>query len=70
LKQLKSGKWELKDESGNLLTPIPLIEEKPLKPDSIYTVNKRDQEEMCHAFGKAYEIPTVAFRMFNVFGAR
>jgi dTDP-L-rhamnose 4-epimerase len=70
LEQLKSGEWELKDDSGKLLKPIPVTEEKPLKPDSIYAVNKRDQEEMCHAFGRAYEIPTVAFRMFNVFGAR
>ena len=33
-------------------------------------MNKRDQEEMCLAFGRAYGIPAVAFRMFNVYGAR
>ena len=70
LSQLKNGQWELLDNDGSLLQPVPVKESKPLKPDSIYAVNKRDQEEMCLAFGRAYEIPTVAFRMFNVFGAR
>ena len=70
LEQLKQGQWELLDEAGEQLEPKAVREDKPLKPDSIYAVNKRDQEEMCLSFGRAYEIPTVAFRMFNVFGAR
>jgi len=70
LTQLKEGKWELFDTDGSILRPIAVKENKPLKPDSIYAINKRDQEEMCLAFGRAYEIPTVAFRMFNVYGAR
>ena len=49
---------------------MPTPETKPLRPDSIYAVTKRDQEEMCLAFGRAYGIPTLAFRMFNVYGAR
>jgi dTDP-L-rhamnose 4-epimerase len=68
--QLKQGEWELADEHGACLTPISTPETKPLKPDSIYAVTKRDQEEMCLAFGRAYGIPAVAMRMFNVFGAR
>jgi dTDP-L-rhamnose 4-epimerase len=70
ISQLKANRWELIGEQGDELTPVPVMEYKPLKPDSIYAVVKRDQEEMCLAFGRAYEIPTVAFRMFNVFGAR
>jgi dTDP-L-rhamnose 4-epimerase len=68
--QLKQGRWELADGDGRTLTPMPTPETKPLKPDSIYAVVKRDQEEMCLAFGRAYGIPVVAFRMFNVYGAR
>ena len=49
-------------------TPIPTKEEKPLKPSSIYALNKRDQEENCLCIGKTYNIPTLAFRMFNVYG--
>ena len=67
---MQNGRWELYDANNAEYSPIPVDEEKPLKPDSIYAVNKRDQEEMCLAFGKAYGIPTVAFRMFNVYGAR
>jgi dTDP-L-rhamnose 4-epimerase len=67
--QLEKGDWELKDENGNILIPVPTHEEKPLKPESIYAINKRDQEEMVLSFGKAYNIPAVAFRMFNVYGA-
>ena len=70
LEQLKQAQWEPRDSGGRPLTPIPTPETKPLRPDSIYAVNKRDQEEMCLTFGRAYEIPTLAFRMFNVFGAR
>ncbi len=70
IKQLKAGHWELADVAGRPLTPAPTTETKPLKPDSIYAINKRDQEEMCLAFGRAYGIPAVAFRMFNVYGAR
>jgi len=70
LAQLKQGQWEPRDSRGRPLVPISTPETKPLRPDSIYAVNKRDQEEMCLAFGRAYEIPTLAFRMFNVYGAR
>jgi len=70
ISQLKEGRWEPSDAFGRTLTPIPTPETKPLKPDSIYAVNKRDQEEMCLTFGRAYGIPSVALRMFNVYGAR
>ena len=70
IEQLKAGQWEPTDAAGRPLAPLPTPESKPLKPDSIYAVTKRDQEEMCLAFGRAYGIPAVAFRMFNVYGAR
>ncbi len=69
IRDLQAGQWELKNQKGELLKPVPTAESKPLKPDSIYAVNKRDQEEMCLAFGRAYGLPAVAFRMFNVYGA-
>jgi dTDP-L-rhamnose 4-epimerase len=66
--QLQKKDWEPKDENGEDLLPMPTNESKPLQPESVYAINKRDQEEMCLVVGKAYNIPTVAFRMFNVFG--
>jgi dTDP-L-rhamnose 4-epimerase len=68
LSQLQNKKWELVDADGCGLEPVPTNESKPLQPESVYAINKRDQEEMCLVVGKAYNIPTVAFRMFNVFG--
>jgi dTDP-L-rhamnose 4-epimerase len=52
------------------LIPVPTAEEKPLKPASIYAINKRDHEEMFLAVGQALQIPTVALRLFNAYGSR
>lgn len=52
------------------LKPIPTPEDKPLFPTSIYAISKMDQELMCLAIGRAYDIPTVALRYFNAYGPR
>ncbi len=52
------------------LTPVPTDEDKPLHATSIYAISKKDQEEMCLCIGRAYGIPTVALRYFNVYGPR
>ena len=70
LEQLTRSQWEIHDEAGNPLIPVSTPEDKQLQPESIYAINKRDQEEMSLAVGKAYSIPAVAFRMFNVYGPR
>jgi dTDP-L-rhamnose 4-epimerase len=70
LEQLRQSQWEMQDDSGNLLLPIATPEDKPLQPQSVYAINKRDQEEMCLSVGKAYGIACVALRMFNVYGPR
>jgi dTDP-L-rhamnose 4-epimerase len=41
-----------------------------LDPSSIYAITKRDQEDMCLCVGRAYGLPTVALRFFNVYGER
>jgi len=53
-----------------VLNHVPTDEESMLKPTSIYAMSKRHQEEMCLVTGKAYKIPTVALRFFNVYGPR
>ncbi len=69
--QLEQGHWEMRCPTcGAAATPRPTAEEKPLAPTSVYAVNKRDQEEMCIAVGRAYGIPSVALRLFNVYGTR
>jgi dTDP-L-rhamnose 4-epimerase len=68
--QLAQNRWEMSDGDGRPLRPVPTPESKPLQPGSVYAITKRDQEEMCLSVGRAYSIPTVAFRMFNVYGSR
>ncbi|HEU5122695.1 MAG TPA: SDR family NAD(P)-dependent oxidoreductase [Verrucomicrobiae bacterium] len=70
LNQLKARDWELHDSEGGLLTPVPTPENKPPALASIYALSKYDQERMCLIIGRAYQIPTVALRFFNVFGTR
>ena len=69
--QLAAHDWDFKcAECGGTIEPIGTTEEKPLFPTSVYAVSKQDQEQYCLAVGRAYKIPTVAFRYFNVYGTR
>jgi len=69
--QLIERRWELFcPRTGEVLTPIGTGEDKPLVPTSVYAVTKQDQEQFCLVVGRAYGIPTVALRYFNVYGTR
>lgn len=68
--QLERGQWEAMDSAGRPLEPIPTPESKTPSLTSIYALSKYDQERMCLMIGGAYDIQTVALRLFNVFGTR
>jgi dTDP-L-rhamnose 4-epimerase len=68
--QLAAREWEVLAADGTPLEPEPTAETKPLRPTSIYAINKRDHEEMFLAVGAAYGLPAVALRFFNVYGER
>lgn len=70
VEQLRRGDWELQDARGELLQPVPTPESKRPALSSVYALSKYDQERMCLMIGRAYGIPTVALRFFNVFGTR
>lgn len=70
LDQLKAHTWELLTPSGETLTPLPTPETKSPSLASVYALSKFDQERMCLVIGRAYNIPTVALRFFNVYGTR
>lgn len=70
LDQLRHSDWELRGADGRKLDPVPTPETKRPSLSSIYALNKYAQERMCLIVGKAYGIPTVALRFFNVFGPR
>jgi dTDP-L-rhamnose 4-epimerase len=68
--QLAAREWDILGDDGTPLEPEPTAETKPLRPTSIYAINKRDHEEMFLVSGAAYGIPAVALRFFNVYGER
>jgi len=69
--QLARRQWDPTCPSCGLpLLPAPTAESKPLFPTSVYAMTKLDQEQLCLLVGRAYEIPTIALRYFNVYGSR
>jgi len=66
--QLRLRDWELSGDDGRPLAPVPTDEAKPPALASLYALSKYDQERMCLMIGRAYDIPTVALRFFNVYG--
>lgn len=67
--QLVAKQWDLM-LGDDLLEPVATTERKLLQPASIYAINKRDHEEMFLCVGRALGIPTIALRLFNVYGSR
>lgn len=70
LEKLKTGIWELYNDEGEHLVPVPTPETKNPNLASVYALSKYDQERMTIIVGNAYRIPAVALRFFNVFGTR
>jgi dTDP-L-rhamnose 4-epimerase len=70
IEQLRAADWEPRDANGRRLRPRPTPEGKTPRLSSVYALSKYDQECLCLMIGKAYNIPTVALRFFNVFGTR
>jgi dTDP-L-rhamnose 4-epimerase len=70
LERLKAGLWDFTDEEGHPLEPVATPENASPCLSSIYALSKYDQERMCLLVGRAYKIPTLALRFFNVYGPR
>jgi dTDP-L-rhamnose 4-epimerase len=71
VEDLERGRWEtFCPRCGAAMRPTPTPESKAFEPQFVYSINKRDQEELCMSVGRAYDIPTVALRFFSVYGPR
>lgn len=70
LGQLRAADWELKDEDGLPLQPVPTPEGKSPALASVYALSKYDQERLCLMTGRAYNFATIALRFFNAYGPR
>jgi dTDP-L-rhamnose 4-epimerase len=68
IEQLRRHEWEVCSEDGEPLEPLPTPEWKTPNLASVYALSKFDQEQLCLITGRAYNIPTVALRFFNVYG--
>jgi dTDP-L-rhamnose 4-epimerase len=68
--QLQRGDWEVRDEEGRWLSPVPTPESKAPDLSSVYALSKYDQERLCLMIGETYGIPAVALRFFNAYGPR
>ncbi len=62
--QLERSEWE---PPGGL---APTPETKQPELASVYALGKYQQERLCLIFGSAYNVPTVALRLFNTYGPR
>ena len=70
LAQLQAHEWEMRDENGALLQPIPTPESKTPALSSVYALSKYDQERLCLIAGRAYGFDATALRFFNIYGPR
>lgn len=69
--QLERRKWEpLCPCCGGILAAQPTDETKAPDPQSIYAVTKLTQEQMVLNFARAYGLPAMALRFFNIYGPR
>lgn len=70
-KRLGRGEWEHRcQECNSELDPRPTTESKPKDSTSVYAITKKDQEELTLTVSRAYDIPAVALRYFNIYGSR
>ncbi len=68
LEQLKAADWEVCDDEGEKLTPVPTPEWKQPSLASVYALSKFDQEQMCLVVGRSYGFSVVGLRFFNIYG--
>jgi dTDP-L-rhamnose 4-epimerase len=69
--QLARNDWEVKcPQCGTPSKPLPMAEDRPLLPLTIYGLTKLDEELQTMLVGKFHKIPVVAFRYFSVYGPR
>ena len=71
IENLKKHKWDhFCPKCGSPLDPLPLTENKPVQNPNPYSLGKYTTENMALQYSKLLNIPTVAFRYFNVYGPR
>lgn len=71
LDSLRNQKWEIFCSlCGNSLSPVGVTEKKPIQTPNPYALSKYYAERLGEQFSEILDIPYLAFRYFNVYGAR
>jgi dTDP-L-rhamnose 4-epimerase len=68
VEDLQAGRWEIYDESGKELVPLPMREDYLPQPTSIYGLTKLWQEQLVESYAKNNQIDYTIFRLQNVYG--
>ena len=67
--EMDAGVWEVPcPRCGRAAEPLPMSEETPPAPSSVYGVTKLQQEQLAFEVGRTYNLPVTALRFFNVYG--
>lgn len=71
IEDLVSHRWDpLCPQCGKPMAPVPMQETKPVQNPNPYSLSKYSTEILALQYSKVLNIPTVAFRYFNVYGPR
>jgi len=71
VQQLDAKRWDLVcPHCGGQISYVRTDESTPLQPSSVYAITKRAQEELVLCIARAYGLPVVILRYFNVYGPR
>jgi dTDP-L-rhamnose 4-epimerase len=70
VESLRRAAWDVTGPGGGARRPVPTPETKRPSLRSVYALTKYDQERLALLIGGAYGIPTIALRLFNVYGTR
>jgi dTDP-L-rhamnose 4-epimerase len=69
--QLAAGRWEPECRvCASPLKGLPIDEETPVRPATVYSISKYDQERLTLFHSRALNIPSTALRFFVTYGPR
>ncbi len=65
---LEAGRWGVCDAAGRELRPLPMREDHPLLPTSIYGLTKLWQEQLVERYARSTGVDHLILRFQNVYG--
>lgn len=68
--ELQQSIWEVCNDKGTLLSPLPMRETQLVNPTSVYGFTKLWQEQLVQNYCESQNIDFVIFRLQNVYGPK